>query len=122
MAQPVESSDFLASPHRSTSDRNPWVAPVEYLGATEMLARPAPPAEVAQARLFEGILQAEIAELHQRAYHMGGSLYRQSDVDNHEPCRDLLRIHERMDEVHRLLQALRGRFPQPRWEAELQPE
>jgi hypothetical protein len=122
MAQPVESSEFLASPHRSTIDRSPWVAPVEYLGATEMLARPAPPAEVAQARLFEGILQAEFAELHQRAYHMSGSLDRQRGVDSHQPCRDLLRIHERMDEVHRLLLALRGRFPQPRWDGELQPE
>jgi hypothetical protein len=140
MAQPVESSNFLARPHQSTSDRRPWVGPVEHnghtggavvpkainghrtLAATDTLARPVKPAEVAQARIFEGILQAEFAELHQLAYRMAGSLDRQPSVDTNQPCRDLLRIHERMDEVHRLLQALRGRFPQPLWDGELQPE
>ncbi|MGH3552162.1 MAG: hypothetical protein ACRDT5_06100 [Mycobacterium sp.] len=137
MAQPVESSGFLASPHRPASDRRPWIAPVEHnggpalpkatnghrtLGATDMLARPVKPAEVAQARLFAGILQAEFAQLHHLADRMAGSLDRQPDVDSHPPSRDLLRIHARIDEVHRLLQALQGRFPQPQWDAELQPD
>jgi hypothetical protein len=87
-----------------------------------MLQRTVQPAEVAQARLFEGILQAEFAELHHLAYRMAGSLDRQTDLSGHDPSGDLLRLHARIDEVQRLLEALRGRFPHPRWDGELQPE
>lgn len=114
MAQPAESSDFLALPHRPSSDRTPWAAPV---AGNEMQ-----PAEVVQARLFAGILQAEFAELHRLAERMAGSPHQQPDIDSHPPSRDLLRIHARIDEVHRLLQALQGRFPQPPWDAQLQPD
>ncbi|MCV7398719.1 hypothetical protein H7K24_00930 [Mycobacterium fragae] len=133
MAQPIESSDFLTQPHRSPTDRRPWVAAVEHNSGSilpkatnghriDMLARAVQPAEVAQARLFEGILQAEFAELTQLAYRMAGSLDRQPGAEPTEPPRDLLRIRERMNEVHRLIQALQGRFPQPRWDGELLPE
>jgi hypothetical protein len=137
MAQPVKSSESLALPRRPTSDRSPWVSSLGHhdghlvpkatnghrtLGATDMLQRTVQPAEVAQARLFEGILQAEFAELHHLAYRMAGSFERQTDLNGHEPSGDLLRLHARIDEVQRLLEALRRRFPHPGWDGELQPE
>jgi hypothetical protein len=126
MPQPFKASEFLASPHRRKTNRAPWAAPVgrrdrqsvpiptsghPALGATDTLEHRAEPAEVAQARLFEGILQAEFAELHHLAYRMTGLLHRQPDLNGHELARYRLRIHARIDEIQRLLQALRGRFP-----------
>jgi hypothetical protein len=137
MAQPVKSSVFLTLPHKPTSDRASRVAPVGQrdghlapkatnghltLRATGVLERTVEPAEVAQARLFEGILQAEFAELHHLVYRMAGSLDRQLDVHGHEPSPDLLGLHARIDEVQRLLQALRCRFPHPGWDGELRPD
>ncbi len=122
MAHPVKSSESLALTNRPTSDRVRRFATVEHrdgrlsLTATNVRERSVTPAEVAQARLFEGILQAEVAELEQVAYRLAGSLDRQPELDSHELTRDLLRIQERIDEVHRLLQALHGRFPGPRWD------
>jgi hypothetical protein len=122
MAHPVKSSESLASPHRPTSDRVRRFATVEHrdgrlsVKATNVRERSVTPAEVAQARLFEGILQGEFAELEQLAYQLAGSLDRQPELDSHEVARDLLRIHERIEEVHRLLHALHGRFPRPRWD------
>jgi hypothetical protein len=122
MAQPVKSSESLALTNRPTSDRVRRFATVEHrdgrlsLKATNVRERSVTPAEVTQARLFEGILQAEVAELEQVAYRLAGSLDRQPELDSHELTRDLLRIQERIDEVHRLLQALHGRFPGPRWD------
>lgn len=122
MAHPVESSEFLALTNRPTGDRVRRLATVEHRGgrlsvnATNVRERSVTPAEVAQARLFEDILQAEVAELEQLAYRLAGSLNRQPELDSHEVAKDLLRIHERLEEVHRLLHALRGRFPRPRWD------
>ncbi len=99
MAQAVESSEFL---HNRLALKT----------TAGVLDRHVQPAEVAQARLFEGILQSEFAQLHRLADRMAGSLDWQHDLDGHEVPRDLLRIHARIDEIHRLLQALRGRFPQ----------
>lgn len=87
-----------------------------------MLAHPMRPAEVAQARLFERILQAEVAELHQLAYRMADSMDQQHEIGSTPPTRHLGQIHSRIDEIHRLLSALRGRFPQSQWEGDLQPE
>jgi hypothetical protein len=123
MAHPVESSEFLALTNRPTSDRVRRFATVEHrdgrlsVKATNVRERSVTPAEVAQARLFEDILQAEVAELEQLAYRLAGSLDRQPEFDSHEVAGDLLRIHERIEEVRRLLHALHGRFPRPRWDA-----
>ncbi|ORV17901.1 hypothetical protein AWB95_05715 [Mycobacterium celatum] len=87
-----------------------------------MLMRPVKPAEAAQARLFEEILQAEIAELRELAYRMAQSLDQQPASGSTGPAGHLLRIHSRIDEIHRLLNALRGRFPHSQRDAELQPE
>ncbi|MGA8546894.1 MAG: hypothetical protein WB785_16760 [Mycobacterium sp.] len=69
------------------------------------------PAEVAQARVFERLLLAESAELHDLAHRIPGPADRHLGNDCSAPW-DLIQIRARMDEVQRLLQALRGRFPQ----------
>jgi hypothetical protein len=69
-------------------------------------ARPVNAADMAQARLFDDILERENAELHQRAAKIAAS------CDGGNPCPDeLRRIHARITEVRRLLDALRDRFP-----------
>jgi hypothetical protein len=123
MSHAVESSEFLALTNRPTSDGVRRFATVEHrdgrlsVKATNVRERSVTPAEVAQAQLFEDILQAEVAELEQLAYRLAGSPDRQPEFDSHEVARDLLRIHERIEEVRRLLHALHGRFPRPRWDA-----
>ncbi|MBO0864441.1 MAG: hypothetical protein J2P16_05145 [Mycobacterium sp.] len=79
-----------------------------------MPAAPPTSAEVAQARLFEAILQAEFAHLNALAYTMAGPLDRlkQADLGGCQPSRELMLVHARIDEVQRLLAALQGRFPQ----------
>lgn len=128
MARSVRSSEFLALPRSRTSDRGPCVVPVgrhdtrsvlkptsgcRRFAGTDTLERPVQAAEVAQARLFQGILQAEFAELHHLACRTAGPLHGQLDLNSRERSRDLLRIHARIDEVQRLLEALQGRYPPP---------
>jgi hypothetical protein len=64
-------------------------------------------AEIAQARVFEKLLQAERRELQE--------LVRTTDEtpDSGDGCSPESRaqIRARLDEIHRLLHALRGRFP-----------
>jgi hypothetical protein len=72
---------------------------------------PAQPAEIAQARVFEGLLQAECAELQERARRMAGAKYQRPDSDDSRPSGDLTQIRARIDEVHGLLRALQERFP-----------
>jgi hypothetical protein len=67
--------------------------------------RPPQPAEIAQARVFERLLQAECAELTDLAHRMAGEKYQQSEPD------ELSQIRARIDEVDDLLRALQGRFP-----------
>lgn len=62
---------------------------------------PTPPAEIAQARVFERLLQAEGIELRELAHGLA------DDQDSGE----LTQINARIDEVDNLLRALRGRFP-----------
>jgi hypothetical protein len=81
------------------------------IGAASVVPRPVNPAEVAQARVFEGLLQAESAELQELACRMAGA--QQSDLNSSAPSWDLMQIRARIEEVQRLLQALRGRFPPP---------
>jgi len=73
-------------------------------GAPNVLQRrPTQPAEIAQARVFERLLQAECAELRDLAQHVG--------TDDSERAEELTQIHARLDEVDGLLRALQGRFP-----------
>jgi hypothetical protein len=78
-----------------------------------VVPRPVNPAEVAQARVFERLLQAECAELQELAHRMAGAGDQPSDLDSSVPSWDLMQIRARIDEVQCLLQALRGRFPHP---------
>jgi hypothetical protein len=128
MVQPADSSVSLALSRRPRSSRGRWATPVDHndarvapktvsghrtLAADTVLPRPVTPAEVAQARVFEGLLQAESAELHELAHRMAGAVDQQPDSDSSAPPWDLMQIRARINEVQGLLQALRGRFPHP---------
>jgi hypothetical protein len=69
--------------------------------------RPAQPAEIAQARVFERLLRAECAELQELAHRIA----QQPGPDDSRPSGELTQIRARVDEVHGLLRALQGRFP-----------
>ena len=136
MVQPGNSSVYLALSRRPRNRRGRWAAPAEYstvsdarvlpktvsgrrtIGAASVVPRPVNPAEVAQARVFERLLQAESAELQELAHRMAGAVDQPSDLDSSAPSWDLMQIRARIDEVQRLLQALRGRFPPPLPESE----
>jgi hypothetical protein len=72
---------------------------------------PAQPAEIAQARVFEALLQAERAELLDLASRTGRGIDQMPDSDGSQPVQQRTEIRARLNEVHRLLHALRGRFP-----------
>jgi hypothetical protein len=78
--------------------------------ASVLSRRPPQPAEIAQARVFERLLQAECAELQELAHRMAGDKY-QHEPDSSRPSGELTQIRARIDEVHALLRALQGRFP-----------
>ena len=73
--------------------------------------RPAQPAEIAQAGVFERLLRAECAELQQLSDRMAGDKYQQPEPDDSRPSGELTQIRARIDEVDGLLQALQRRFP-----------
>jgi hypothetical protein len=73
--------------------------------------RPTQPAEIAQARVFERLLQSECAELQELAHRMAGDKYQQAEPDDSRLSGELTQIRARIDEVHGLLRALQGRFP-----------
>lgn len=127
MLQPANSSVSLALPRRTRNSRGAWAAPAEYddarvfqktingrrsLAAASLISRTVTPAEVAQARVFESLLQAESAELHELAHRVAGAPDKHHGAEGSAPSWDLIQLRARMDEVQRLLQALRGRFPQ----------
>lgn len=123
---PANSSFSLALSRRPRNSRVHWAAPAEYndarlaakpvggrrtLAAASVIQRPVTPAEVAQARAFEHLLQAESAELHELAHRAASAANHQLNADGSAPSWDLVQLRARIDEVQRLLQALRGRFP-----------
>jgi hypothetical protein len=75
--------------------------------------RPVQTADVAQARLFDEILQGEIAELEEIAEAAERQwLQRRVRGAGEDSLPDsLVRLGERVAEAHRLLNALRERFP-----------
>ena len=79
--------------------------------AASLSTRPAQPAEIAQARVFERLLLTECAELQELAQRMAGGKGRLPAPDDSQPTGDLAQIRARIDEVHGLLRALQGRFP-----------
>jgi hypothetical protein len=82
-----------------------------FSAASVLPHRPAQPAEIAQARVFERLLRAECAELQELAQRMARDKYQQPEIDDSRPSGELTQIRARMDEVHALLRALQGRFP-----------
>jgi hypothetical protein len=76
------------------------------------------PAELAQARLFEAILQAEFARLTEVANRVAGRLRWLNDADTEggRPRLDAMQTYARIDEIRRLLEALQDRFPHARWD------
>jgi hypothetical protein len=111
MAHPVESAEVLALMTRPSGDGLPRLATAERRDG-QLLVK-ATTAEVAQARLFDDILRAEVAELEQLACRLAGSLYRRRELDT-QVDRQLLQIYERIEEARRLLGALQRRFPHTR--------
>lgn len=123
MVHPTQSAP-LALPRNSMPDRGHWatLSPVSHqtFGPTGLMAPPVNPAELAQARLFEKTLQAEFVELNRIAGTMAArpAASQQSGAGGAQPPQ-LSRIHARIGEVHRLLEALRDRFPHVRLASEL---
>lgn len=120
MAQPAGTSGFLTLAGKPRSERRPWAGPVDYrkpvkgqrtLATVSVPLLPVNAAEVAQARAFERLLQAECAELHELARRMAGPEEQQPDSDSSLSAVDLMQIRARIDEVDRLVRGLRGRFP-----------
>jgi hypothetical protein len=87
-------------------------APVRH--HTDAWARPAHPADAAQARMFDDILQGEIAELEELAASMERRWLRRCERgidDENRPPEGLVRMRGRVSEARQLLDALRERFP-----------
>jgi hypothetical protein len=77
-------------------------------------ARPAHPADIAQARLFDSVLLGEIAELEALVASMEKRWLRRCErgIDEpHRPPEGLVRMRGRVLEARQLLDALRDRFP-----------
>ncbi|MBS4730487.1 hypothetical protein MSM1_19885 [Mycobacterium sp. SM1] len=66
------------------------------------------PADAAQAGLFERILQAEIAELRELAML---TVARWAETSGNRQPKPLTELTTSIEELHRLLTALRNRFP-----------
>ena len=127
MAQHAETSGSLALSRRPRSGRARWAGSVAYNDTDRVLprtanaqrvraaasvpSRPVQPAEVAQARVFEGLLQAECAELKELAHRIAAATDQLPNSDSAQTSPDLMELRARIDEVHGLLQALQGRFP-----------
>lgn len=116
MAKHAEASASLALPRRPRDAARTLPRTINGSRAfkpASVLPRPPQPAEIAQARVFEGLLQAECAELQELAHRMAGANAkdRLPEADDSRPSGELTQIRARIDEVHGLLQALQGRFP-----------
>jgi hypothetical protein len=115
VANHLETSGSLAlsqKPRDSTRTLPTTISGSPAFGAASVLPRrAAPPAEIAQARVFERLLQAERAELQELVHRMAGDRYQQAEPGDSRPSRELTELRARIDEVHGLLRALQGRFP-----------
>jgi hypothetical protein len=115
VAEHAKASGSLALSRRSrdttrTLPRTTIGSPA-FSAASVLPHRPAQPAEIAQARVFERLLQAECAELHELAHRMAADKHQQPGPDDSRPSGELTQIRARIDEVDGLLRALKGRFP-----------
>jgi hypothetical protein len=108
------SRDVDLEPRQPMWVPQPRIAVVPVGRRADAWARPAHPADVAQARMFDAILQGEIAELEQLAASMERKWLRRCERgidDENRPPEGLVRMRGRVLEAQRLLDALRDRFP-----------
>jgi hypothetical protein len=106
--------DVDRHPREATWVPLPRLAPVPDRNRADAWDRPAHPADVAQARMFDGVLQGEIAELEQLVASMEQRWLRRCERgvdDENRPPEGLVRMRGRVAEAQRLLDALRDRFP-----------
>jgi hypothetical protein len=92
----------------------PRNAPARVRHRADAWARPAHPADVAQARMFDAIMQGEIAELEELVASTEKRWLRRSERgidDGDRPPESLVRMRGRVLEAQQLLDALRARFP-----------
>jgi hypothetical protein len=107
------SRDVDLEPRQPMCVPQPRIAVVPVGHRADAWARPAHPADVAQARMFDAILQGEIAELEQLAVSMERKWLRRCERgidDENRPPEGLVRMRGRVAEAQRLLDALRDRF------------
>jgi hypothetical protein len=91
----------------------PRLAPVPDRRRADAWARPAHPADVWQSRMFDAILQGEIAELEELVASMEKRWLRRCERgidDENRPPESLQRMRGRVSEAQHLLEALRDRF------------
>jgi hypothetical protein len=104
------SRDVGVEPHRPV-----WVPrPHIVRQRADTWARPAHPADIAQARLFDAVLLGEIAELEALVASMEKRWLRRCERgidDANRPPEGLVRMRGRVLEARQLLDALRDRFP-----------
>jgi hypothetical protein len=102
--------DVGFEPHRPVWVPRPRIVP----HCPEAWARPAHPADVAQARMFDSILLGGIAELEELVASMEKRWLRRCErgIDNeNRPPVSIVRMRGRVLEAQQLLDALRARFP-----------
>src|ERR1700761_386790 len=101
VSEQAQASGWLALPRRPRDPARTLPRTIigsrAFSAASVLTGRPAQPAEIAQARVFERLLRAECAEL--------------QELEHSRPSGDLTQIRARIDEVQGLLRALQGRFP-----------
>jgi hypothetical protein len=94
-----------ARTHPRTINGSPPVS-----AANVLPRRPAQAAEIAQARVFERLLQAEGAELQELADRVAGDDHQRPAPNRSRASEELAAIHARIDEVDGLLRTLQRRF------------
>jgi hypothetical protein len=107
------SRDVDLKPRQPMWVPQPRIAAVPARHRADAWARPAHPADVAQARRFDAILQGEIADLEQLAASMERKWLRRCERgidDENRPPEGLVRMRGRVSEAQGLLAALRDRF------------
>jgi hypothetical protein len=108
------SRDVGLQPREAMWVPQPRLAPVPDRNRADGWSRPAHPADIAQARMFDAVLQGEIAELEELVASMEKRWRRRCERgidDGIRPPESILRMRGRVTEAQQLLDALRDRFP-----------
>jgi hypothetical protein len=115
VAEHAQTSGSLALSRRPRDATRPHPRTVSgsppFSAAAVLPRRPAQPAEIAQARVFERLLEAEGVELQGLADRIARDSGQQPEPDESRASVELALIHARIDEVDGLLRTLHKRFP-----------